>query len=161
MPDNYGPSKREEIMASIRARIPKGWTVRWCSVGRGFYRAESVGYQEDGIAIEGPTEDALVSRVRTYLERVEGRGVLPPPLPRPAAPVGVSAPVEVPTPTRPTRTHPFSDEEVERARKAKLLEEARTRGYEGDFCDMCGAATLRRVGSCLRCDSCGATGGCG
>lgn len=36
----------------------------------------------------------------------------------------------------------------------------RADGYAGDPCDQCGALTLRRNGSCLLCDSCGATSGC-
>ena len=39
-------------------------------------------------------------------------------------------------------------------------DEARDRGYEGDACPDCGQFTLVRSGTCLRCDSCGATTGC-
>ena len=38
--------------------------------------------------------------------------------------------------------------------------EARIKGYEGDPCPECGALTLVRNGSCLKCDSCGTTSGC-
>ena len=34
------------------------------------------------------------------------------------------------------------------------------KGYEGDPCPECGALTLVRNGTCLRCDSCGGTTGC-
>ncbi len=37
---------------------------------------------------------------------------------------------------------------------------AKWQGYEGDACPDCGAFTLIRNGSCLKCDSCGATTGC-
>jgi len=37
---------------------------------------------------------------------------------------------------------------------------ARLKGYEGDPCPECGQLTLLRNGSCLKCDSCGATTGC-
>jgi ribonucleoside-diphosphate reductase alpha chain len=37
---------------------------------------------------------------------------------------------------------------------------ARAKGYEGDACPDCGQFTLVRSGSCLRCDSCGASTGC-
>jgi len=37
---------------------------------------------------------------------------------------------------------------------------AKLQGYEGDPCPECGALTLLRNGSCLKCDSCGATTGC-
>ena len=39
-------------------------------------------------------------------------------------------------------------------------ETARDRGYEGDACPDCGQFTLVRSGTCLRCDSCGASTGC-
>ena len=37
---------------------------------------------------------------------------------------------------------------------------ARMRGYEGDPCPDCGNFTLVRNGTCLKCDTCGATTGC-
>ncbi|MBO0738369.1 MAG: vitamin B12-dependent ribonucleotide reductase, partial [Alphaproteobacteria bacterium] len=37
---------------------------------------------------------------------------------------------------------------------------ARLKGYEGDSCDECGNFTLIRNGTCLKCDTCGATSGC-
>ncbi len=37
---------------------------------------------------------------------------------------------------------------------------ARAQGYEGDSCPECGAMTLVRNGSCLKCATCGATTGC-
>jgi ribonucleoside-diphosphate reductase alpha chain len=43
---------------------------------------------------------------------------------------------------------------------AQRYTEARMKGYEGDPCPDCGAMTLVRNGSCLKCDSCGSTTGC-
>ena len=46
-------------------------------------------------------------------------------------------------------------------RKMRLqIAEARLKGYEGDACGGCGAFTLVRNGTCLKCVSCGATSGC-
>ncbi len=39
-------------------------------------------------------------------------------------------------------------------------EEAIVKGYDGDPCPDCGQFTLVRSGTCLRCESCGATTGC-
>jgi hypothetical protein len=39
-------------------------------------------------------------------------------------------------------------------------QQARWMGYEGDPCPECGALTLVRNGTCLKCESCGATTGC-
>lgn len=43
---------------------------------------------------------------------------------------------------------------------AKKRQEAQMKGYEGDACSECNQMTLLRNGSCLKCDSCGATTGC-
>ncbi|HXV73160.1 MAG TPA: hypothetical protein VD713_00360, partial [Sphingomonadales bacterium] len=37
---------------------------------------------------------------------------------------------------------------------------AKMKGYEGDACEECGNFTLVRNGTCLKCDTCGATTGC-
>jgi len=37
---------------------------------------------------------------------------------------------------------------------------SRHKGYTGDACNDCGAFTMKRNGTCLSCDSCGATTGC-
>ena len=37
---------------------------------------------------------------------------------------------------------------------------ARDMGYTGDSCGKCGQMTLRRVGTCLRCDTCYSSSGC-
>ena len=38
--------------------------------------------------------------------------------------------------------------------------EAKIKGYEGDACGECGNFTLLRNGTCLKCDTCGASSGC-
>jgi len=45
-------------------------------------------------------------------------------------------------------------------RDATETQKARYKGYEGDPCPECGALTLVRNGTCLKCDSCGGTTGC-
>ncbi|MEM7498173.1 MAG: vitamin B12-dependent ribonucleotide reductase [Pseudomonadota bacterium] len=40
------------------------------------------------------------------------------------------------------------------------IAEARMKGYEGDACGDCGNFTLVRNGTCLKCNTCGATSGC-
>jgi ribonucleoside-diphosphate reductase alpha chain len=49
---------------------------------------------------------------------------------------------------------PPLDHRLERIRTARM------KGYEGDSCDECGNFTLIRNGTCLKCDTCGATSGC-
>ncbi|HEU0215467.1 MAG TPA: vitamin B12-dependent ribonucleotide reductase, partial [Stellaceae bacterium] len=44
--------------------------------------------------------------------------------------------------------------------RLERIRTARLKGYEGDSCDECGNFTLIRNGTCLKCDTCGATSGC-
>jgi len=50
----------------------------------------------------------------------------------------------------------FKAAQIENARR----NEARLKGYEGDPCRECGQFTMVRNGTCLKCDTCGATSGC-
>ena len=54
------------------------------------------------------------------------------------------------------------DENKEKKSNEKLEKaiQARMKGYEGDSCGECGNFTLVRNGTCLKCDTCGATSGC-
>jgi len=38
--------------------------------------------------------------------------------------------------------------------------EAKIKGYEGEACGECGNFTLVRNGTCMKCNTCGATSGC-
>ena len=51
---------------------------------------------------------------------------------------------------------PMPDEDP----RSERIRAARLKGYEGDSCDECGNFTLIRNGTCLKCDTCGATSGC-
>jgi len=43
---------------------------------------------------------------------------------------------------------------------AQQIAQARMKGYEGESCSECGNFTMVRNGTCLKCDTCGATSGC-
>ncbi|UCC44201.1 MAG: vitamin B12-dependent ribonucleotide reductase [Candidatus Zixiibacteriota bacterium] len=45
-------------------------------------------------------------------------------------------------------------------RLRQTIRNARLQGYEGDMCQECGSFTMIRNGTCLKCDTCGATSGC-
>ncbi|QBR70635.1 ribonucleoside-diphosphate reductase, adenosylcobalamin-dependent [Beijerinckiaceae bacterium] len=49
---------------------------------------------------------------------------------------------------------------AERATIAEKRSQARMKGYTGEACSECGNFTLVRNGTCLKCDTCGATTGC-
>jgi len=44
--------------------------------------------------------------------------------------------------------------------RAEQIKVARLKGYEGDNCGECGNFTLVRNGTCMKCNTCGATSGC-
>ncbi len=48
----------------------------------------------------------------------------------------------------------------DRDAKAEQISVARMKGYAGEACDECGNFTMVRNGTCLKCDTCGATSGC-
>jgi ribonucleoside-diphosphate reductase alpha chain len=48
----------------------------------------------------------------------------------------------------------------ENHRLYQQIRTARLKGYEGDMCSECGQFTMVRNGTCLKCDTCGATSGC-
>jgi ribonucleoside-diphosphate reductase alpha chain len=43
---------------------------------------------------------------------------------------------------------------------SRRVVEARMKGFEGDSCGACGNFTLVRNGTCMKCNTCGATSGC-
>lgn len=45
--------------------------------------------------------------------------------------------------------------------RAMLSEMQPLQGYTGDVCNTCGGSRMRRNGSCLLCEDCGSTSGCG
>jgi ribonucleoside-diphosphate reductase alpha chain len=53
-----------------------------------------------------------------------------------------------------------ADEEYADGLRRERIRAARIKGYEGDSCAECGNFTLIRNGTCLKCDTCGATSGC-
>jgi ribonucleoside-diphosphate reductase alpha chain len=53
-----------------------------------------------------------------------------------------------------------SEEDYADELRLERIRAARIKGYEGDSCEECGNFTLIRNGTCLKCDTCGATSGC-
>ncbi len=70
-------------------------------------------------------------------------------------------------PLRATGTDSFAPQSGGSAPKKQRLSvvpdkaaEARLQGYQGDACGECGNFTMVRNGTCLKCNTCGATNGC-
>ena len=72
------------------------------------------------------------------------------PMPRPAVPVAAA----VGAPSAGAMQRGAAQPVAERVREAVI------KGYSGDACGTCGQFMLVRNGTCLKCDSCGATSGC-
>ena len=55
-----------------------------------------------------------------------------------------------------------ADEKVLTRHTSKISQEieAKIKGYEGEACGECGNFTLVRNGTCMKCNTCGATSGC-
>lgn len=53
-----------------------------------------------------------------------------------------------------------ANREAAKAQAAERARQARGMGYTGDLCTQCGSDRMKRNGSCLCCESCGATTGC-
>ncbi len=58
------------------------------------------------------------------------------------------------------RPRPASSSGTVSGVEASRIMEARMKGYEGEACGECGNFTMVRNGTCLKCDTCGATSGC-
>jgi ribonucleoside-diphosphate reductase alpha chain len=70
-----------------------------------------------------------------------------------------------PSPAEALENLPWSPSKAEARAEARALAaekraEARAQGYEGEACGECGNFTLIRNGTCLKCNTCGATTGC-
>jgi hypothetical protein len=50
---------------------------------------------------------------------------------------------------------------LDRAPLMTQAEIARSQGFTGDCCDGCGQFAMKRGGTCLTCQACGSTTGCG
>ncbi|MBA4190438.1 MAG: ribonucleoside-diphosphate reductase, adenosylcobalamin-dependent [Planctomycetaceae bacterium] len=81
-----------------------------------------------------------------------------PPAPRPAKTNGAATATA--TASSPVSVQRGSYQPVAGSVSEKIRQ-ARQKGYEGDPCTNCQAMTLVRSGACMRCDTCGATSGCG
>ena len=59
-----------------------------------------------------------------------------------------------------TLNEQVSDLMVKQNPKISKEIEAKIKGYEGEACGECGNFTLVRNGTCMKCNTCGATSGC-
>jgi ribonucleoside-diphosphate reductase alpha chain len=126
------------------------------SVG-GASRPATMGIAEEAISKEVAELEKAMMRVtsngyvRSGLRVVQGGGA--------ATAVALDMAIDVDLPTG-GETMFMETTEITARPKVDEVREARMKGYEGDACNDCGSFTLVRNGTCLKCDSCGATSGC-
>jgi ribonucleoside-diphosphate reductase alpha chain len=111
---------------------------------------EYIGEEDAGVHVTTPTKDITHESLHPKSQHLNPTATI-----RPETPVAFVA-SSVSSEERPTSA---------RAMTATLpqLDERRiavAKGYAGDACGDCGQFTLVRNGTCLKCDSCGATSGC-
>jgi ribonucleoside-diphosphate reductase alpha chain len=71
-----------------------------------------------------------------------------------------SNPIDVDAPPAGNLTAQTRGASMPRSLQIQAVLDAKAKGYEGDTCSSCGALTMVRNGSCLKCMSCGETSGC-
>jgi len=59
-----------------------------------------------------------------------------------------------------SHAHAPEEQQAQKIAVAEQRAQARAKGYEGDSCPECQNFTMVRNGTCLKCDTCGATTGC-
>ncbi|PIE09904.1 MAG: ribonucleoside-diphosphate reductase, adenosylcobalamin-dependent [Rhodobacterales bacterium] len=72
---------------------------------------------------------------------------------------GMSEPMAMFAPA-PTKTSDAQGEAATSTMALSARDKAKMQGYEGDPCGECGNYTLVRNGTCMKCNTCGATSGC-
>jgi ribonucleoside-diphosphate reductase alpha chain len=102
----------------------------------------------DDLAHVPPAVPILNKKTEPYIPEIDG-------LPQPLQDGDVVI-VEEPKETHRFLGNPTKPKEPE----TSLVEEAKTKGYEGEVCTSCNQFTLVRNGSCLKCITCGETSGC-
>jgi ribonucleoside-diphosphate reductase alpha chain len=111
---------------------------------------EYIGEEDAGVTVTTPTKDSTHESLHPKSQHLNPTATIRPETPVASA-LGTVSSEERPISARTmTATLPQLDER--RIAVAK--------GYAGDACGDCGQFTLVRNGTCLKCDSCGATSGC-
>jgi ribonucleoside-diphosphate reductase alpha chain len=113
---------------------------------------EYTGEEDAGVVLTSPTKDIAHERLHPKSEHLNPMATVRPDAPPPLAFVGSGVPAETRVPSAAAMTSTLPQLDERRIAVAK--------GYSGDACGDCGQFTLVRNGTCLKCNSCGATSGC-
>ncbi|OUD08590.1 ribonucleoside-diphosphate reductase, adenosylcobalamin-dependent [Marivivens niveibacter] len=115
--------------------------------------------QDDTSNVQEPSETAT-SKSLEVLKQISSTGYLRKRVPSDLAmfsgPTSVSDAAAIQTATVPTTQETATTAVLSMSARDK----AKMQGYEGDPCGDCGNYTLVRNGTCMKCNTCGATSGC-
>ncbi len=146
MPDTVGKGAADTTRADPATPDPNlrdPTTTSGAEVAELMQRVASQGFIRNRLTlVQGGARDAGDAPAATH---VEARIPAPDDMPLFAGALAVAATVAI---------------ESSSTSRSAQIHEARMKGYEGDSCGECGNFTLVRNGTCLKCDTCGATSGC-
>ena len=128
---------REQTLTKVQEAHP-GWTVKKESTER-WWSARSPTFSEDGVQIWAPSPAGLIRRIAKF----RGPMVLK---------VDSTAVQRI--------KEAAGNPSIMQGNPKMPRSFSQLQGYTGDPCGECQALTLRHNGTCLLCDSCGATSGC-
>ncbi|WP_170427570.1 vitamin B12-dependent ribonucleotide reductase [Ruegeria arenilitoris] len=115
--------------------------------------------EEDGLSNVSEISDSAASKSLEVLKQISSTGYLRKRLPQDLVVFnGGQAEVNGMSETAPTFEAPAAETAVANSMDART--KAKMQGYEGDPCGECGNYTLVRNGTCMKCNTCGATSGC-
>ncbi len=119
-------------------------------------RADEIGRKSNQVLPDDPPEEPLPSPIRKKdqesIQPISISRVIIKKTQEELVQVGSKSSTAIPDPVYPGK---WKDPET-----LKKIEEARNKGFTGDICPECGSLEMVRNGSCLKCNSCGATTGC-
>lgn len=112
-------------------------------------------------ADEGGPAGALGKALRLAQGHVQGHDERVRPAGQPAAAATMpSLPTPAAAPAFEAESKPIGFVPSALLRREQARQEARLSGFTGDACGTCGNMTMVRNGTCLKCNTCGATTGC-
>jgi ribonucleoside-diphosphate reductase alpha chain len=115
--------------------------------------------EEDGLSNVSEISDSAATKSLEVLKQISSTGYLRKRLPQDLVVFnGGQAEVNGMAETAPTFEAPAAETAVATGMDART--KAKMQGYEGDPCGECGNYTLVRNGTCMKCNTCGATSGC-
>jgi len=122
-------------------------------ISRGLMRGAPGNFEGKVVSLPNkPSSSGPVAVLQAQAEAALGQGA--------GDPLSIGSVALDVSPLEEAESHKISSAEPAGRSKGSQIAEARMRGYEGEACGECANFTMVRNGTCLKCDTCGATNGC-